>query len=264
MVHRRGEWSLVLVLTSACSPALATRERIPEDFVERYAAARCEAASRCACDPSGWVNTAMCTGAMHSQLDERVAALRDDDDVTYDPECFDALLAFWASDDACDPTADVPYCVMVDGDGAFADPCSSMATHGFSASSCGEGLYCSVDGECSMQAPTISVQLGEPCDAGGYACVDGTFCDLDAGVCSTKLTAGNPCAASQACDAASWCAGLGGEEPSMCVARAAEGEACESTSAWDGRACLPVDGTTRYCVDGTCTFEVASACGPWL
>lgn len=250
-------------LCTACSPTLTTPERIPDTFVERYAAARCGAVSRCACDPAGWVDDAMCTAAMRQTLDERIAALREDD-VAYDGACFESLVAFWDSADACDPNADAPYCAMVVGDGDLGDACTSVATHGFSASSCDTALFCGAEGECTMSPSSISVELGESCVAALSSCIEGSHCDPTAGVCAADLGAGSPCALPQACDEASWCAGLEGDTPGTCLPRAGEGEACESTSAWDARACARVDGATRYCVEQTCTFAVAAACGPWL
>jgi hypothetical protein len=262
-VARRGVEAIAVLFAAGCSPSVGLGDAIPEDFVDRYAAARCGAATRCACDPSGWVDEAMCTAAMHMQFDDRVAALRDDG-VRLDAVCLDALIEFWGSAAACDPGARVPYCALVRGEAELDEPCASLSSHGFSASSCVDGLFCSAGEACSEPPVEVELQLGASCIDAQYACVDGTFCDDAGGVCATKRGEGNECRIAAACDDTTWCAGLDGETPGTCTARAGEGEACASTSAWDARPCQQVDGASRYCVDGTCTLAVAAACGPWL
>lgn len=265
MARRGGERLLVLglVLHGACSPSGVTPTEIPVDLVDLYAAARCGAVTRCACEPSGWVDAQMCTAAMHSQLDDRATTLREHD-ATFDAGCFDELLAFWESPEACDATASVPYCAIVHGEGAVGESCASLATQGFSASSCSSGTFCAAEGTCSEAPTPIELHLGEPCIDAQYACVDGTYCDTDTGVCATRIAAGSQCFQIQACSEDTWCAHYEPDGPGTCEPRAEQGEVCGSTSAWDARACLPVDGASRWCVDGTCTFAVAAACGPWL
>lgn len=260
---RRGGDALTLLLAAACSPIAHPTTEIPEDFVDRYAAARCGAVTRCTCEPVGWIDEGMCIEAMHAQLDETVARLREQD-VAFDAECFADLVAFWDAEDACDATAAVPYCAIVHGDGVVGDPCASSSTHGFSASSCAEGTYCGAEATCSEAGPSIELQLGEPCLHAQYACVDETYCDGESGTCVTRIPAGEQCVEVHACAASTWCADYGPDGPGTCAPRVGEGEACDSTSAWDARPCLPTDGESRYCVDGTCTFAVAAACGPWL
>lgn len=260
---RRGGSEIAWLLAAACSPSAASTTEIPADFVERYAAARCAAPTRCACDPSGWVDTSMCVDAMHALLDDRVEALREQD-VRFDTGCYDELLAFWESDAACDAGASAPYCALVRGDGDLGAPCASVATHGFSASSCSEGLFCGADARCSEPAPPIELHLGEACLEAQYACVDGTFCDTDTGVCATRIEPGQQCFHPTSCIDAAWCADYGPDGPGTCEAKVGEGEACDSTSAWDARPCLPEGGESRYCTGGTCTSAVPSACGPWL
>lgn len=270
MAHRRADrrtsgvviaLGVVTALGAACGPAIDEGDRFPDDFVAQYAEARCGAVSQCACEPLGWIDDAMCTGAMHSALDDRVDVLAELAP-TYDLECLDALLAFWRSPDACDADVRVPYCRLAAHDGAVGDACVSIATHGFFVSTCADGLLCDGDGVCAEPAPAIELQAGETCTGHGVYCTPGTFCD--GGVCTEALAAGSACAVPQACDDASWCAVPDDAETGTCLARAGEGESCASQSAWDARACAPVDGSNRWCVAGTCTFAVAAACGPWL
>lgn len=267
MARRGGELllglGLLLAAAGACSPSALESTEIPEGLVDRYAAARCGAVTRCACEPSGWVDATMCTDSMHAQLDERVTALREHE-VMYDADCFADLVGFWDSPRACDATAAVPYCTIVHGEGEIGGSCASLATHGFSASSCASASFCDAEGICSEAPPQIELGLGEPCVEAQYACVDGTYCDTDTGVCATRIAAGSQCFQLQACTEDTWCADYEPDGPGTCEPRAEQGEACGSTSAWDARACLGVDGASRWCVAGTCTFAVAAACGPWL
>jgi hypothetical protein len=249
-----------VAIALACGPSPDEPDRFPDDFVAQYAAARCGAVPRCACDPAGHVDEAMCTGAMHSALDDVVVALAELDPV-YDLECLDALLTFWGSADACSSNVRVPYCRLAEREGGVGDPCVSIATHGFYVSTCTDGLVCD-DRVCVGSEPSIELQAGEPCHRHGVYCTSGTFCD--AGICTATRAVGSECAVPQACDDASWCAVPDDSEVGTCTARAGEGEACDSDSAWDARACLPSDGASRWCVSGTCTFAVAAACGPWL
>lgn len=241
---------------------------IPEDLVAQYAEARCTAMFRCACAPAGWIDVAMCTAQIHAQYDARAEALRATE-AAMDAACLADVLAYWRSDAACgDPreAAGVPYCALVRGTGALGEPCASMTTHSFAASSCDDGLYCR-DGEiCDDPPVAIELALGESCGEGSFACAEGLYCDGATGACATRLGIGGVCDAAAACDADAWCVGFDDENAGVCEARRGEGEACEATS-WDPRPCMPEVGETRsyahYCVDQTCTGAVPAACGPW-
>lgn len=258
-----------IVVVLACAPQDDPPPTLPDDLVAQYAEARCGAMVRCDCDPSGFVDLAMCTAAMHAQYDDRVAALREQD-AAYDPRCLAAVIDYWRSPEACgDPidAAGVPYCSLVLGDRTQGEPCASMATNSFSASSCAEGLYCRGGESCDTPGPGIELAIGEPCVDVGFACIDGSYCDAATGVCAPRLGVGEACDTAAACDAQTWCAGLEVDHAGTCSVRGAPGDACDGAASWDGRACAAdVDDPTidHYCVDGTCSDRVPAACGPWL
>lgn len=258
--------------TLACAPQDDPPATLPDDLVDRYAAARCGAMFRCNCDPAGWIDLAMCTAAMHARYDAKLLSLREHGG-EYDAGCLAAVIEYWSSPDACgDPidTPGVPYCALVIGDQPEHAPCGSMTTTSFSASSCAAGLYCRGGETCEASAtlPSIELGLGERCSEAEYACVDGTYCDPGTERCTSPQGAGAACDLPPACDDETWCAGL--EAPDVagtCTPRGAPGDACASAVAWDTRPCALEAGDPailHYCVEMTCTERVPAACGPWL
>ncbi|MBX7078906.1 MAG: hypothetical protein K1X88_06935 [Nannocystaceae bacterium] len=258
-------WLLGLL---ACGPGeVAPPPELPQDFLARYAAARCEALVRCDCEPAGFVDAAMCTATLHAQYDERVAALRDAG-VVFDPACFADVIAYFESDEACaDPqqAAPLPYCSVARGDGEAGDACSSLSLHALSASSCAEPTICAGGERCAEPTTPVAIGLGQPCAQQPWACAEGLWCDAGSDTCRERVAPGSQCDAPAACDASGWCAPEGG----TCVARVGAGAACESSVAWDPGPCAPDDtqlprSFTRWCVDGRCSGRVPAACGPWL
>ena len=262
--------ALFVALLAACAPHDADAPSVPDDLVDRYAAARCGAMFRCDCDPAGWIDLAMCTSAMHAQYDARVAALREHGG-GYDAACLAAVVEYWDSPDACADPIDapgVPYCALVQGEQGVGEACASMSTTSFSASSCAAGLHCRGGETCEPPAPGIELAQGEPCIGAAYPCTDGSYCDAATDRCALRLGAGEACDAAAACDAQTWCAGLEAPETAgTCTPRGDPGEACTGAPSWDARACAPeADDPTiaHYCVGMICSDRVPAACGPWL
>lgn len=273
-VARRAEQlrigrALAAALLAGCGPAADDAPSFPDDLVAQYAQARCGAMFRCGCAPSGWIDVAMCTAQMHAQYDARAEALAMTG-VGVDAACLADVLAFWRSDAACDDprvASPVPYCALVGGQGELDEPCASMTTYSFAASSCGSGLHCRDGSVCDDPPVGIELAAGQACLAAAFACADGLYCDEGTGVCAPRLAAGAACAQAAACDETSWCAGIEVATPGVCETRAGQGEACTGTS-WDPRPCAPeIEGGrsfAHHCVDGVCTGAVPAACGTWL
>ncbi len=267
--RRRCVSAAVLLLGAlGCGPGeVAPPPQLPQDLLARYAAARCGALARCGCEPAGFVDAAMCTAQLHAQYDERVAALRDAE-VVFEPDCFEDVIAYFESDQACaDPreAAPVPYCSVARGEGEPGDPCSSLSLHALSASSCAGPSICAAGERCAQPSTPVAIGRGQPCAAQPWACDDGLWCDTISDACRERVAPGSPCDTAAACDASGWCA----PELGTCAPRVAEGAACDSNVAWDPGPCAPDEAEpprsfTRWCVDGRCSGRVPAACGPWL
>ncbi|MEM7156789.1 MAG: Dickkopf N-terminal cysteine-rich domain-containing protein [Myxococcota bacterium] len=273
-LQRYARWSLasMVVVAAGCEAPVGVSDPGPIEGVEAPSASavedliadHCEQVAACSCE---FGTTPSSCDTELSDLWEHRLRLGDEQELTYDAECFDSIAADiqqqgcgWIVDGSarvCDR-----FCAIYHGERALGDSCESFDAL---VSDCEQGLLCSA-GNCVTPCSSLGGRAqGETCSNTELGigffddCADGLYCSFDTGRCQTASTEGQFCGISD-CVPGLWC----DRSQDLCVPVRAEGESCinheecgnDMLCRWsetgDNRSCVSQVAIGQSCANNPC------------
>ena len=217
----------MLVGVCGCGPPKGEVPRDLEAEAQRFAEAFCGQRAACGCDDPRFSSTEVCELEIVAEFMSQV-----DRGLTFNAECFDALLASEAM--TCAPWPwDYEYwaCAPLQGTAAVGEPCQPhWELLPLTASECGDGLTCQA-GVCVVEIAFIQKQSGDPCVRDGSSdCGSDLYCGFD-DICHPMGQLGEACTYPLGCDLFLYCEGLGSATVGVCAEQLGLGEPCDPLDA---------------------------------
>ena len=273
-LQRYARWSLapMVVVAVGCEAPVGVAEpepleglEVPEEAaVQSLIADHCDQVAACSCELGNVPST--CEADLTERWELRLR-LGEEQELTYDPECFDSIAADiqsqgcgWIVDGSnrvCDR-----FCAIYHGDRALGDSCDSADPL---VSDCEQGLLCD-RGTCVTPCSELSGRIqGEQCSNQELGvgifddCASGLFCSWETGRCELASGEGQICDNGQ-CGDGLWC----DRGQDICVPTLAEGQSCinheecsgDMLCRWmdggDNRACVSRVGLGQSCANNPC------------